>query len=65
MLFFVPWGLNYLFADLVTTQIRAWNRLLPFLLLLFILGAAAAAAPHEARHLAGHSPCPSPSSCWA
>jgi hypothetical protein len=42
VLFFVPWGLNYLFADLVTTQIRAWNRLLPFLLLLFILGAAAA-----------------------
>ena len=42
VLFFVPWGLNYLFADLVTTQIRAWNRLLPFLLLLFVLGAAAA-----------------------
>lgn len=42
VLFFVPWGLNYLFADLVTTQIRAWNRLLPFLLLLFILGAAVA-----------------------
>lgn len=42
VLFFVPWGLNYLFADLVTAQIRAWNRLLPFLLLLFILGAAAA-----------------------
>ena len=42
VLFFVPWGLNFLFADLVTAQIRAWNRLLPFLLLLFILGAAAA-----------------------
>jgi hypothetical protein len=39
-LFFVPWGLNYLFADVVTAQIRAWNRLLPVLLLLFILGAA-------------------------
>ena len=42
VLFFVPWGLNFLFADLVTAQIRAWNRLLPFLLLLFLVGAAAA-----------------------
>jgi hypothetical protein len=42
VLFFVPWGLNLLFAEVVTAQIRAWNRLLPFLLLLFILGAAAA-----------------------
>ena len=40
LLFFVPWGLNYLFADFVTAQIRGWNRLLPMLLLLFILGAA-------------------------
>ncbi len=40
VLFFVPWGLNYLMAGLVTAQIRAWNRLLPFLLLLFVLGAA-------------------------
>ena len=39
-LFFVPWGLNYLFAEQVTAQIRGWNRLLPVLLLLFILGAA-------------------------
>lgn len=42
VLFFVPWGLNYLFAGTVTAQIRAWNRLLPFLLLLFLVGAAAA-----------------------
>lgn len=42
LLFFVPWGLNYLLAGTVTAQIRAWNRLLPFLLLLFILGAAVA-----------------------
>ncbi len=41
LLFFVPWGLNFLFADFVTASIRGWNRLLPFLLLLFILGAAA------------------------
>ena len=41
VLFFVPWGLNFLFADLVTAQIRGWNRLLPVLLLLFLLGAAA------------------------
>ena len=40
LLFFVPWGLNFLFADLLTAQIRGWNRLLPFLLLLFIIGAA-------------------------
>jgi hypothetical protein len=44
MLFFVPWGLNYLLAGTVTAQIRAWNRLVPLLLLLFILGAAAALA---------------------
>ncbi len=37
ILFFVPWGLNYLFAALVTPQIRAWNRLVPVLLLLIIL----------------------------
>lgn len=40
VVFFVPWGLNFIFADLVTAQIRAWNRLLPFLLLLVLLGAA-------------------------
>jgi hypothetical protein len=40
--FFIPWGLNYLVADFITAQIRAWNRLLPILLLLFILGAAIA-----------------------
>jgi hypothetical protein len=40
ILFFVPWGLNYLFAGTITPQIRGWNRLLPILLLLFILGAA-------------------------
>lgn len=44
LLFFVPWGLNYLLAGTVTAQIRAWNRLLPLLLLLFILGAAAVLA---------------------
>lgn len=44
LLFFVPWGLNYLFAGAVTAQIRAWNRLVPILLLLFLLGAAAALA---------------------
>ena len=40
VLLFVPWGVNYLIAGLVTAQIRGWNRLLPFLLLLFLLGAA-------------------------
>ena len=37
---FVPWGINYLIAGTVTAQIRGWNRLLPFLLMWFILGAA-------------------------
>ena len=41
LLFFIPWGLNYLFAGTVTAQIRAWNRLTPIMLLLFLLGAAA------------------------
>jgi peptidoglycan biosynthesis protein MviN/MurJ (putative lipid II flippase) len=35
LLFFIPWGLNYLFAGAVTPQIRAWNRLVPILLWLF------------------------------
>ena len=38
-LFFIPWGLNYLFAGIVTAQIRAWNRFLPVILLLAILAA--------------------------
>ena len=44
ILFFVPWGLNYLIAGTVTAQVRAWNRLVPILLLLFIVGAMAALA---------------------
>ena len=38
-LFFIPWGLNYLFAGVVTAQIRAWNRFLPVILLLALLAA--------------------------
>ena len=41
LLFFVPWGFGALIAYGVTPQIRAWNRLLPMILLLFIIGAAA------------------------
>ena len=41
---FVPWSVNYIFAQLITPQIRAWNRLEPYLLLLFVLGAASALA---------------------
>lgn len=37
VLFFVPWGFGYLFAAIISPQIRAWNRLVPILLLLFIL----------------------------
>jgi hypothetical protein len=40
LLFFIPWGVNFLFSEFFTPQIRAWNRLLPILLLLFVLGAA-------------------------
>ena len=41
LLFFVPWGLGALVAYGITPQIRAWNRLLPVILLLLIVGAAA------------------------
>ncbi len=40
ILFFIPWGLNYLFAATLTPQIRAWNRMLPVILLILILLAA-------------------------
>lgn len=42
VLFFVPWGLSFLIASTVTAQVRAWNRLLPVLLLLLVAGAMAA-----------------------
>ncbi len=51
ILFFIPWGLNYLFAALVTPQIRAWNRLIPVLLLLIILMAATIFANMKASNL--------------
>ena len=44
VLVFGPWSLNFLVANLLITQIRDWNRLLPLMLLLFILGAAGAIA---------------------
>lgn len=31
LLWFVPYGLNYVFASTVTTQFRSWNRLAPLL----------------------------------
>ena len=40
ILFFVPWGPNYLFAALLSPQIRAWNRFLPIILLIVLLLAA-------------------------
>ncbi|MDO8733483.1 MAG: hypothetical protein Q7L55_13075 [Actinomycetota bacterium] len=40
VLVFGPWSLNFLIANFLITQIRDWNRLLPLMLLLFILGAA-------------------------
>ena len=51
LLFFIPWGLNYVFAALVTPQIRAWNRLLPVLLLLIVLMAATIFANMKMRNI--------------
>ena len=42
VLFFVPWGLNVVFAALVTPQLRGWDRLVPVLLLLFFTAAMVA-----------------------
>jgi phosphoglycerol transferase len=42
ILFFVPTGLNFVFAAVVTPQIRAWNRLVPILYLLFFIAAMVA-----------------------
>ena len=42
VLFFVPWGLNVVFAAVVTPQIRAWDRLVSVLLLLFFTAAMVA-----------------------
>jgi phosphoglycerol transferase len=39
LLFFVPWGLNYVLALFVSSDIRGWNRLLPVLFTLVFLGA--------------------------
>ena len=39
LLFFVPWGLNYLFAYLVSPQLRGWDRLLPVFFTLLLLAA--------------------------
>ena len=41
-LFFVPWGLNAIVAEFITAQIRAWNRMIPTLLLLLLLAGAVA-----------------------
>ena len=40
--FFIPWGLNAIVAEFLTAQIRAWNRLIPTLLLLLLLAAGVA-----------------------
>lgn len=42
LLFFVPWGANFILATTVTAQVRAWNRLLTVLLMLVVTGAMAA-----------------------
>jgi phosphoglycerol transferase len=39
LLFFVPWGLSYLFSYVVTTDLRGWNRLVPVLFTLLFVGA--------------------------
>jgi len=40
VLFFIPWGFNFLFAAGLTTQLRAWDRILPVLFLLVFAAAA-------------------------
>jgi len=50
LLFFIPWGLNYIFAATVSAQIRAWNRFLPVVLLLFILAAGVVLKRVRKRH---------------
>jgi hypothetical protein len=47
---FMPWGLNFFSANFITSQIRGWNRLVPILLLFFILGAAATLAHTRWSH---------------
>ena len=42
VLFFIPWGLNLLFAYFVTPQLRGWDRLIPVFFLLIFTGAAVA-----------------------
>lgn len=42
LLFFVPWSTNFLFALLITPEIRSWDRLLPTILLLLMVGAVSA-----------------------
>lgn len=42
--FMIPWGGGFLFASLITPQIRAWGRITPVILLLVILGAGAVIA---------------------
>lgn len=42
LLFFIPWGINALVAEFISAQIRAWNRLVPTLALLILLGIAVA-----------------------
>lgn len=37
LLFFVPWGANYLFALVVTPQLRGWDRLIPVLFTLVLV----------------------------
>ncbi|WP_378098537.1 hypothetical protein [Cellulomonas sp. T2.31MG-18] len=38
LLFFVPWGLNFLFAAAVSPQLRGWDRLVPVLFTLVTVG---------------------------
>lgn len=40
LLFFIPWGLNYLFSYAVSAQIRGWDRLLPVIFLLVFVAAS-------------------------
>jgi hypothetical protein len=50
LLFFVPWSVNLLFATWVTPGIRSWDRLLPFLLTLIVVGAGSALGQLSVRN---------------
>ena len=52
LLWFIPWGANYLFAGTVTAQIRAWNRFTPDPAAAVPARRCSCPAPHQGGHQA-------------